>query len=229
MDFRDSASPRVRIRGSAWAPPGPGGLRLGAERRSLRRGFADSSYQRCAVPSPVHRTRTASSARLSTTTASRSPAPRCLRGEVAISIDHGYDLRRARRSTEKLARRLLSSVSDEPRKRGLGCSPNSRTKRLRKGLDGRGKTVIAFEVMASRKAPCPGGRSSRSVRLFFWHQQRSNFVRNQSKVGRQEGYAIGFKSQIANRLHRLKSSRRRRVCARLTGISVCFLSSMRSW
>jgi hypothetical protein len=28
---------------------------------------------------------------------------------------------------------------------------------------------------------------------------------------------------------RLNSSRRRRVCARLTGISVCFLSSMRSW
>jgi hypothetical protein len=28
--------------------------------------------------------------------------------------------------------------------------------------------------------------------------------------------------------HRPKSSRRRRVCARLTGISVCFLSSMRS-
>ena len=29
--------------------------------------------------------------------------------------------------------------------------------------------------------------------------------------------------------YRLNSSRRRFVCARLTGISVCFLSFMRSW
>ena len=30
-------------------------------------------------------------------------------------------------------------------------------------------------------------------------------------------------------LYSLNSSRRRLVCTRLTGISVCFLSSMRSW
>ena len=30
-------------------------------------------------------------------------------------------------------------------------------------------------------------------------------------------------------VYSLKSSRRRRVCTRLTGTSVCFLSSMRSW